>query len=215
MNGHMRNSVKPPIALKPLGRLRRFQIRFIAKILLTIFVWASPIHAAHSFDFVRNTYLIDLSQGSLLSQIMRASQNGSFETSNGDVVNFRDWYSTSWTDARFAMMTQLEPWLGFVWGASTGEYGQKYVIDPSLRVGLIFRSEIDKNSSISFKATTTIGGSLREKSCMADYGEIGGVQKVNCRLAASSLAPADTLQYLYNMSPINTYFFSIEYRLLF
>lgn len=151
----------------------------------------------------------------MLSQIMRSAQNGSFESSNGSLVSFKDWYSTSWTDARFTMMTQLEPWLGVVWGASSGEYGQKYVIDPGLKLGLIFRGEIDKNSSISFKATTIIGGSLREKSCVADYGDIGGVQKVNCRLAASSLAPTDTLQYLYNMSPLNTYFFAIEYKLLF
>lgn len=166
-------------------------------------------------DFLDRTYLIDLGQGSQLSQTMRAAQNGGFETSGGSLVRFKDWYSTNWTDTRFTMMTQLAPWLGIVWGASTGEYGQKYVIDPSLKVGLIVLSEIDKNSSISFKATAIIGGSLREKSCMADYGDIGGVQKVNCRLAASTLAPNDTLQYLYNMNPINTYFFSIEYRLFF
>jgi len=187
----------------------------LAMSLITSLSLVSILPPACASEFLDRTYLIDLGQGSQLSQIMRAAQNGSFETSNGSLVSFKDWYSTSWTDARFAVLTQLEPWLGIVWGASTGEYGQKYAIDPSLKIGVVVRSEIDKTSSISFKATTIIGGSLREKSCIADYGEIGGIQKVNCRLAASSLAPNDTLQYLYNMSPINTYFFSIEYRLLF
>jgi hypothetical protein len=168
---------------------------------------ASTLPAVCASEFLDRTYFIDLSQGSQLSQTMRAAENGGFETSGGGSVRFKDWYSTNWTDTRFTMMTQLAPWLGIVWGASTGEYGQKYVIDPSLKVGLIVLGEIDKNASISFKATAIIGGSLREKSCIADYGEIGGVQKVNCRLAASTLAPNDTLQYLYNMSPVNTYFF--------
>lgn len=166
-------------------------------------------------ELFRNTYLIELSQGSLLSQIMRTSQNGGFETANGKWVSFKEWYSTTWTVSQFAMMTQMTPDFGIVWGASTGEYGQKYMIDPSLKLGLIFRNQIDRDSSIAVKATTIVGGWLREKSCMADYGEIGGTQKVNCRLAATTLTPSDTLPYLYNMRPLNPYFFSIEYRINF
>ncbi len=30
----------------------------------------------------------------------------------------------------------------------------------------------------------------------ADYGDIGGVQRVNCRLAATELEPKETLKYL-------------------
>jgi hypothetical protein len=165
--------------------------------------------------FFANTYLIDLGQGSQLSQVMRASQAGGFETANGNWVSFKGWYSTSWTDSRLAMMTQLTPWLGLIWGASTGELGEKYTIDPSVKVGLVVRHDFAKTSSLSFKATTVLGGSLREKSCIADYGEIGGQQKVNCRLAATPLAPTDTLQYLYNMKPLNSYFLSLQYSLSF
>jgi len=121
-------------------------------------------------DFLRNTYLIELSQGSKLSQIMRASQNGGFETADGKWVNFKEWYSTTWTVSQFAMMTQMSPEFGIVWGASTGEYGQKYTIDPSLKLGLIFHNQLDRDSSIAFKATAILGGWLREKSCTADYG---------------------------------------------
>ena len=165
--------------------------------------------------FFTNTYLIDIGQGSQLSQVMRASQTGGFETANGNWVSFKGWYSTNWTDSRLAMMTQLTPWLGLIWGASTGELGEKYTIDPSVKVGLVVRHDFAKNASLSFKATTILGGSLREKSCIADYGEIGGQQKVNCRLAATPLAPNDTLQYLYNMKPLNSYFLSLQYSLSF
>ena len=34
------------------------------------------------------------------------------------------------------------------------------------------------------------------RPCTADYGAIGGVQAVNCRLAASQLDPAETLRHL-------------------
>lgn len=175
---------------------------------------ATEVQAAAKYLFA-NTYLIDLGQGSQLSQVMRASQTGGFETANGNWVSFKGWYSTNWTDARLAMMTQLTPWLGLIWGASTGELGEKYTIDPSVKLGLVVRHDFAKNSSLSFKATTILGGSLREKSCMADYGEIGGQQKVNCRLAATPIAPADTLQYLYNMKPLNSYFLSLQYSFSF
>lgn len=175
---------------------------------------ATDAQAAANYFFA-NTYLIDLGQGSQLSQVMRASQAGGFETANGNWVSFKGWYSTNWTDSRLAMMTQLTPWLGLIWGASTGELGEKYTIDPSVKVGLVIRHDFAKNSSLSFKATTILGGSLREKSCIADYGEVGGQQKVNCRLAATPIAPADTLQYLYNMKPLNSYFLSLQYSLSF
>jgi hypothetical protein len=175
---------------------------------------ATELEASAKYFFA-NTYLIDIGQGSLLSQVMRASQAGGFETANGNWVSFKGWYSTNWTDSRLAMMTQLTPWLGLIWGASTGELGEKYTIDPSFKVGLIMRHDFAKNASLSFKATTIIGGSLREKSCVADYGEIGGQQKVNCRLAATPLAPTDTLQYLYNMKPLNSYFLSLQYSFSF
>lgn len=166
-------------------------------------------------ELFRNTHLIELSQGSQLSQVMRASQIGGFETANGKWISFKEWYSTTWTVSQFTLMTQMTSEFGIVWGASTGEYGQKYTIDPSLKFGLVVRKQIDKDSSIAFKATAIIGGWLREKSCTADYGEIGGTQKVNCRLAATTLSPNDTLQYMYNMRPLNPYLFLLEYRITF
>lgn len=185
------------------------------------FVWFALIigvtnsRAAVGNEFIKNTYLIELYQGSQLSQTVRTAGNGGFETSNGRWVDFRGWYSSSWTDSSVAMMTQMTPWFGIVWGVSTGEYGQKYTIDPSLKIGFVIRADIGRNSSLSFKATALVGGYLKEKACSADYGAIGGMQQVNCRLAATTLTPASTLQYMYNMGPLNPYLFSLNYQITF
>lgn len=49
---------------------------------------------------------------------------------------------------------------------------------------------------------------------MADYGEIGGMQEVNCRLAAEPIPPNETLQYLVNEPGRNESRLSVtfEYR---
>lgn len=56
-----------------------------------------------------------------------------------------------------------------------------------------------KNAKLSFQSTfVPFGGRLKEKICIADYGDIGGVQRVNCRLEATELEPKETLKYLFN-----------------
>lgn len=146
----------------------------------------------------RSTSLIEIRQGSDLSSQVRHLKGQGFESSGGERVDFSAWYSSNWTDMRATWMTQLSPNTGFIWGLGTGENGRKYSISPSLRLGLIHRANIDRRTVLTLRATTTLGGRLREKSCTADYGDIGGVQAVNCRMAASPLEPAETLRYLFN-----------------
>lgn len=158
------------------------------------------------------TNLIELKQGSELSSKMSMYQaGGGYELSGGAPVNLKSWYAPTFVDARITYLTQVHRKIGLIWGFSTGETAQKYTIDPSLKFGLVFRHEFDKNSSISFKGTTIVSGRLRESPCTADYGEIGGVQQVNCRLAASPLQPAQTLQYLYNEKPYNFNMLWLQY----
>jgi hypothetical protein len=144
------------------------------------------------------THLIDIRQGSSLSKTARDLRDGGYELANGDTVDFRQWYSARWTDVGVTWMTQVTPQWGLIWGFSTGERGAKYTIDPSLKLGFLFQQPTGRNAWLSVRYTTAFGGRLRERSCTADYGAIGGVQAVNCRLAASTLAPADTLHYLVN-----------------
>lgn len=108
-------------------------------------------------------------------------------------------------------MTQVQAGFGFIWGASTGERGVKYTIAPSLKLGAVYQTEITKNGFFSVKGTTIVGGSLKEKSCTADYGDIGGVQEVNCRLAATELPPAETLNYLVRDKPYNQHQLLIQF----
>lgn len=153
---------------------------------------------ALSWPTARPTSLIGVQQGSDLSSRMRSLKGQGFETSGGDRVDFAAWYSTNWTDLRITWMTQLSSHTGLIWGVGTGERGAKYRISPSLKLGLIHQAQVGRHTTLTLRATTTLGGRLRERPCTADYGAIGGVQAVNCRLAASQLDPAETLRHLFN-----------------
>ena len=150
------------------------------------------------------TSLIEIKQGSELSNKMRRNQNsGGYDLSGGSPVNLKAWYTPAFDDTRITYMTQLHPKVGLIWGFSTGENAPKYTVDPSMKLGLVFHYELDKTSTLSLRGTTVLGGRLRESACTADYGVIGGVQQVNCRMAASTLPPSQTLQYLYDEKPYN------------
>lgn len=153
---------------------------------------------AHSW---KNTHLLSLTQGSVHEGQLSNIRNGGFELSNGKYVSFRDWYTTDWKDAQIKFLTQVTPNLGLIWGLSTGERGEKYEIAPSLTLGLALQYPLRKNVKLGITATNSWGGMLREKPCTADYGAIGGIQSVNCRLAATFLPPAETLNYLLNEPP--------------
>lgn len=164
-------------------------------------------------SFTQSTYLIEVTQDLYLSQKAKNLRSGGFETSNGRWVDFDRWYSAKWQDTRVSWMTQINPNFGLVWGVSSGEKAEKYSIDPGLRLGFLMQKQVSKHSHLSISGSTVIGGRLKEKTCMADYGEIGGVQEVNCRLAASVLEPSKTLNYLYNQKPESAV--QIKYTLSF
>lgn len=178
---------------------------------------AGSVKAATFLDggvsFSAATYLVDVSQDSRLSRQIRSLQNGGFETADGQWVGFERWYASRWRDTKLSWMTQVNPNFGVTWGLSTGESAPKYTLAPGLQLGFIFQSQPHKNGHVAFSASTVLGGRLREKPCTANYGDIGGVQLVNCRLAASVLEPAATLNYLYNDKPGST--FKLTYRYSF
>lgn len=166
-------------------------------------------------SFVDATHLLDLRQGSALSRQVRNFQGGGYELSNGQRVSFRDWYETSWQDVHLTWLTQVNKNFGLIFGLGTGERGAKYSIAPSLSLGFIAQAETGKNALLTFRAVAVMGGALKEKTCSADYGELGGVKEVNCRLAASELAPEDTLAYLLNEKPQDRLQLSLRWTLKF
>jgi hypothetical protein len=157
------------------------------------------LYRGHSF--AKSTHLIEITRDTELSLKARGARSGGFETSGGEWVGFDGWYASQWKDTRVSWITQVTPNLGVIWGLSTGERAEKYRIEPGLRLGFLFQAQPTRRSVLSLSFSTTLGGRLREKTCTADYGEIGGVQKVNCRLAASVLEPSQTLKYLFDEKP--------------
>ena len=154
--------------------------------------------------FIENTSLVGVQSGVGLSSTVRSISHGGYELSGGEDVRFSDWYTSQRQDVHVTWMTQVYENVGFYWGFSTGENGEKYTIDPSLKLGFVWRQDLGERSHLSLSATHTLGGNLSETSCTADYGAIGGVQTVNCRLAASALPPSETLQYMFDEAPNRT-----------
>ena len=164
-------------------------------------------------SFFKATYLIDMRQGSLLSEQAQRSGDRQYETAYGNLVKLAPWYTPKWTDFRVVWMTQINDTSGIIWGISTGEYATKYKINPGLSLGLIHQQHLTDDLTFTVYWTTVIGGNLREKACTADYGQVGGVQAVNCRLAASTLSPDETLQYLMRKkSADNVLFVKLNYK---
>lgn len=185
----------------------------IKKLVIGTLLAASTV--AYANDFTDATYLVELTQGSILSEKAYSLRQGGYESATGDNITFDKWYKSKWIDTRVTFMTQVfgEPKqsLGILWGFSTGEKALKYTIAPSIKLGAVYAFNPTKNSSLNIKGSYIFGGKLKEKSCTADYGDIGGVQEVNCRLAASTLAPADTLQYMLNERPRDYKTIAVQY----
>lgn len=168
-------------------------------------------------SLVADTRLMEIKYDADHVQWLGSARAGGFETSTGNPVSFRPWYQNNgWRNATAAWMTPLSPSMGVIWGLGTGERAAKYSISSSVKLGFVYYSEIYKNNFISFRVSTVLGGRLKEKPCMADYGEVGGGdQAVNCRLAGTALAPSQTLQFLFNEKPYNHTQFKINYSMAF
>jgi hypothetical protein len=171
--------------------------------------------SALASDFLGGANLIDISMGSSRSRIALDMSIGGYELADGTQIDFEGWYTPSFPDISFTFLSEITPSLGLAWGVSIGERGEKYTIDPGLWLGVIYRVPLDRHASLVFSALTMVGGNFRESSCLADYGGIGGVQRVNCRLAATQIPPADTLQFLVNVPGTQETRFSLRYEVRF
>ncbi|TGQ33263.1 MULTISPECIES: hypothetical protein [unclassified Mesorhizobium] len=159
------------------------------------------------------TSLVDIHQGSPLSDRARSLGDGGYELQNGSWVSFNQWYHTNWLDLHVDLLTQLTENTGILWGFGTGEKGEKYSVEPSLKLGFLTQTHPTPKSTLSFSLTSTIGGNLTEKPCVANYGDLG-IYSVNCRLAATDMAPEETLKYLVNAKPESMHLW-LNYRVTF
>lgn len=195
-----------PLSTQPAHALRRLALVLCAAACAQAQAadWRERYDGPTTVDATRpGTQLIVLQQGTDQSRRVRDMGRQRYELADGQDAGVRDWFQASWTDTELLFLTPLRRDTGLVWGFSTGEHGPKYRIDPGLYLGFRHLNTVSRRTWWSFQLTALFGGRLTERSCTADYGEIGGVQEVNCRLAASELPPAETLAYLINARPDN------------
>ena len=167
--------------------------------LVSALLFSAP-EQAHASDLLADTYLISVFQGSNRSTLGRSLGDGGFELSTGEFFTLRDFYTPTVPHLSVLFLRQVSPTFGFLWGFGTGERAPKYEIEPSIYIGVLAQHEVFENAFVSLRAVYPIGGRLRERSCTGDFGEIGGIQEVNCRLAAGLLPPSETLQFLATAS---------------
>ena len=166
-------------------------------------------------DFWSDTFLLDVYTGSYRSNLAGSLRSGGFELSGGDFVDLREWYTPKFPDTSVLFLKSVSDDFGFIWGVSTGERGEKYKIDPALQLGFVYQYAPFKNAVFSIKATYPFFGNMTEKTCVADYEDLGGIQTVNCRLAASILPPEETLDYLINLRGETDARLSVNFKFVF
>jgi len=203
----------------------RWQDGLAACLCLAFAILASWLSPAIAQDQSVAIHLVDMAQDSELSGTAASLADGwydasidalvtGYELADGTPVSFTHWYRTDWPDTRVDMLTQFGDDFGLLWGFGTGERGEKYTIDPSLRLGFVAQAHPSPNALLSLTVRAIAWGNLNEKTCEGDYGEIAGVETVNCRLAATPLPPEETLQYLAHAEP-NRLHISLSYSASF
>ncbi len=169
---------------------------------------------ANAQAFLEQVKLVSIQKGGL-SSLARDLSRGMGGLSNGSRYSFDRYYSTDIPEIRFTMLSPINSNFGILWGFGTGESGDKYRIEPSLKLGFLLVDQLSRNEWLSLSITAVLWGYLREKPCSADYGAVGGVQTVNCRMADSVLSPSETLKYLENKAPADQLSVSLRYQLRF
>lgn len=186
-------------------------IAFLVWLMLALGLSGAPARAQ---NFWEDTVLAGIYRSGNSRSVQSISW-GATRLSNGSQVPLRQWYSAGMQDWHVTMLTAVNKNFGLLWGFGIGEAGEKYRIDPSLTLGFIYTYEPGPSSTLSFRLSTVLGGRLTERPCVANYGAIGGVQTVNCRLAASPMRPADTLRHLIDNEPYEQIRLNVVYKFRF
>jgi len=187
----------------------------ILKHAASLAIFILPSTPAQAWEILARTHLVNMTYGTRLSEAAEGLSRGGYELAGGEYMDFRTFYRQNWREMRFDFLTQLNENVGLLWAVSTGERGPKYRITPGFKIGFIFQVQPTLMSSLSLSMSKILASRLRELPCAADYGDIGGIQQVNCRLAASELPPAETLKYSLNMRAPDRGWIGFRYQLRF
>jgi hypothetical protein len=189
--------------------------RFSCALLTSLFVISMGDNVSYAQDFWENNFLVDIYSGSYRSSVADDLSIGGYELSGGEFVRLSDWYSPNFPDTTILFLKQVSPDFGIIWGLSTGETGEKYKIEPALQLGFLCQYIPFDTAVLSIKATYPFFGAMTEGTCTADYVELGGIQTVNCRLAADIIPPEETLDHLVNIGGDTDAKISVSFSLAF
>lgn len=96
--------------------------------------------------FLEDTRLSNVKIGSSFEALVRQTSQRSLELESGQTQNFKDWYSSKWKDFSITFENPISQNSWIYWGFSTGETAEKYIISPSIILGLERNWEINNQS---------------------------------------------------------------------
>ena len=166
-------------------------------------------------ELLQGTRLVGVRVGEGHSQLVRTTSRGGYELEGGEYQSFSQWYGFEIQDIEVEALTYMADGFWLSWGISTGQSGPKYRIDPSIIVGFEDSIDLQNGWSLWIWAKGKIGGYLWEESCVADYSLSSAEDTVNCRLAASTITPEQTLEYLWAEPPPNQFNVGLQLTWLF
>lgn len=172
---------------------------------------ASP---ALSQSFLDKTHILDIRLDLTHWSTAQDLSRGGYELSDGTWVSFKDWYSLNHRPFTAMFLTELDRGWAVTWGLTTGSKAEKLQLEPGLNLGVIHQKKWGPGY-LTLSLSTVLWGDFGEKTCSADYGDIGGVQEVNCRLAADIIAPEETLDYLIDVKGYEASRIGLVYEIRF
>jgi hypothetical protein len=177
---------------------------------------AMPSHGFMAFvpPSTQTTHLIGIQQGSALSQTVSHVRSEVVELGDGKGTLFylKNKYKTNWQDLQLTFLTEINPNFGLIFGFGTGERGPNYKIEPSLQLGFIHLTQIDKKSNLQTRFSYRFAGKLKEKPCITSRPALNLFNtEENCRLTTSLMPIEETLNFLWNEAPRDRLVIALRY----
>ena len=190
-----------------MKRLLKIAGRFVLPLVLVLSGGAGAV----AQSWLRGSSLIDASMGAGNSAIFQQFATTGYELEDGTYQSLSGFYGNDWRDVRLVALTPVTQDTSVIWGGSTGERGDKYYVMPSVEVGLSHSQTLGDQGTLNLTGRLRLGGQGRELPCEANF-TLGGTKTVNCRLAAGTLRPEETLKFLISAPTPNWFSGGVSYR---
>ena len=127
-------------------------LRAFGKVACPLVSLCSPIPVTAQ-SFLEDMELIGVGVGGL-SSLADSFSRRSGGLSDGSRYSFSRYYSSDVPDLRITMLSPISRNLGIIWGLGTGESGEKYHIEPSLKIGFLAARPVGRSGLLSFSVST-------------------------------------------------------------